>query len=225
MKAEYPEPSRLSFYVVDDLRLDTECRTINRFLSLQDALARYQLLPEGTAKELGVTDGRSTLRLIRQAALFPGEGVWKNVLITEQISCAPWRSSQAILRIARECASALNIRYCLEHGCLIPKPIAPPHEPRQEILGRLTVRRAYLAGLGWLSIDQLKRRFPDENGVFTFPLVLKYLVNIQTDSCSQPVKLSHWELRQLEFHAANLNHMSLAYTGTMNDYSCVKTKK
>ena len=210
MKTERME---FSFYVIDDLRLDDTLRTESRFLFIQDALARYQALPGGAAKELGITDGEQTLRLIRRAALLPGKNVWKNVLVSEQIIQPPWRDSQEILNTARECVSALDIRHCLTRNRIVPKPLPLPEEKGPFCYGPFSICRVYLAGLGWLSIGQLERRFQEEGGGFAYPLILKYLVNVQTDSGPQSMKLTHWELRRLESRAVNLDHMSLS--GTM----------
>lgn len=186
----------LSFYTIDDLRLGPNLRTENRFDTIQSALSHYRSLPDRTVKELGLTDGQNTLRLVRRVALFPDNETHENVLVTDQLTKAPWKGS--VLTTARRCVSALKIRYCLDRNRLVPKPAELPEDLRQGGFGPPSVRRIYIVGAGWLSPAELDRRFPEENGVFSCPLVLKYLADIHLDDGPRTMELTHWDLRRLE---------------------------
>lgn len=192
---------KLSFYTIDDLRLGPNLWTESRFDAVQDALAHYRSLPDGTVKELGLLDEDRKLPLIRYAALLPNEEAHENVLVTDQLTRPPWRGSPEVLTAARKCVSALKVRYCLDHDRLVPKPAELPEELRQSGFGPPVVRRVYLAATGWLSPAELKRRFPEERGVFSYPLVLKYLTDVHLDDGPRTMELSHWDLRRLEARA------------------------
>lgn len=189
----------LSFYTLDDFRLGPDLGTVDSFPIIRDALSHYRSLPEDTPKELGLTDGQKTLRLIRRVALFPAGSIRENVLVTDQLTRPPWRGSPEVVTAARKCVSSLKVRYCLDRDRLVPKPGQTSEELRQGNYGPPAVRRAYVAGLGWLSPAELERRFPREDGVFSYPLVLKYLTDVQTDDGPRTMELTHWDLRRLEY--------------------------
>lgn len=192
---------KLTFYTIDDLRLKRSLQTEVHFLTIQEALAHYQSMPNDTVKELGMTNGVQTLHLVRRAGLSPNQHFSENVLVTDQLILPPWRGAPEVTAAAQKCVPALKIRFCLEKNWLIPKPAEPSEELCQYISGHPKVIRAYVTGPGWLSPDELERRFPKEDGVFCYPLVLKYLVDIQTDEGSRTVELTHWDLRRLEIRA------------------------
>ena len=89
----------------------------------------------------------------------------------------------------------------LDHDRLVPKPAELPEELRQGGFGPPVVRRAYIAATGWLSPSELKRRFPEESGAFSYPLVLKYLADVHLDDGPRTMELTHWDLRRLESRA------------------------
>lgn len=195
---------KLSFYVLDDFRLGPELGTERRFLAIQDALADYRDLPLDAAKELGLMDGQRSMPLIRRTAPHPSGTACENALVTEHLIQPPWRGAPEVLTAARKCVSALKVRYCLDRDRLVPKPVPPPDDLPKSSYGPPAVRRTYVAGIGWLSTFQLERRFPLEGGAFSYPLVLKYLADIQTDDGPRTVELSHWDLRRLEFQAGTV---------------------
>ena len=191
----------LSFYTIDDLRLEPSLWTESRFDAVQDALAHYRTLPDSAVKELGAMNGNQRLRLIRRAAAFPGEEPGENVLVTERLTQPPWRETLEVLTAARKCVHSLKVRYCLDHDRLVPKPAELPGGLRQGSFGPPAVRRVYAAAVGWLSPAELKRRFPEERGAFSFPLVLKYLADVHLDDGPRTMELTHWDLRRLEVRA------------------------
>ena len=191
----------LSFYTIDDLQIKRSLQTEVRFPTIQEALAHYQSLPNDTAKELGMTNGVQTLHLIRRARLSPNQRFNENVLVTDQLILPSWRGAPEVVSAAQKCVPTLKIRFCLERNRLVPKPAEPSEELRRYISGPPNVIRASVTGPGGLSPDELERRFPKEAGVFCYPLVLKYQVDIQTDEGPRTVELTHWDLRRLEIRA------------------------
>ena len=191
----------LSFYTIDDLRLGSNLWTEALFDTVQDALAHYRALPDSAVKELGAMNGNQRLSLIRRAAAFPSEELRENVLVADQLTKPPWRGSPEVLAAARKCVSALKVRYCLDHDRLVPKPAELPDDLRRGSFGPPVVRRVYAAATGWLSPAELKRRFPEERGASSFPLVLKYLADVHLDDGPRTMELTHWDLRRLESRA------------------------
>ena len=68
----------MQYYIIDDLRLPPKRTfhkgwTMERFPSLQEALARYRALPSRQAKSLGMTDGIHVLELARHVLIYPAE--------------------------------------------------------------------------------------------------------------------------------------------------------
>ena len=194
---------KLSFYTIDDLRLGPNLWTESRFDTVPDALSHYRSLPGGTVKELGLISEEWKLPLIRRTALVPAREPQENVLVTGQLIRPPWRGAPEVLSAARKCVSALKVRYCLDRDRLVPKPSELPEELRQGSFGPPVVRRIYTATAGWLSPAELTRRFPEERGVFSYPLVLKYLADVHLDDGPRPMELSHWDLRRLEARAGS----------------------
>ena len=193
----------LSFYTIDDLRLGPNLWTETRFDAVQDVLTHYRNLPGDTVKELGLMNGARKLPLIRRVGLSPGGQDLEDVLVTDCLAQPPWQGASEVLAAARKCVSALKVRYCLDHDRLVPKPAELPEELRQSGFGPPVVRRAYIAATGWLSPAELKRRFPEERGASSCPLVLKYLTDVHLDDGPRTMELSHWDLRRLEARAGS----------------------
>ena len=188
---------KITYYTIDDLRLEAPLRTERRFLDLEDALERYLSQPEGG--ELGAADGRRALPLIRRVPLPSGGEA--DALVADRLLKAPWRCSLEVLAAARRCVSALEVRYCLDRGCLVPRPGGRPQAPCA--LGPPAVRRAYVAGSGWISPAELLRRAREGRETHSYPLVLRYQADIWTEDGAQTVEVDHWTLRRLEVRAGD----------------------
>lgn len=66
----------MQYYIIDDLRLPPKRTfhkgwTMERFPSLQEALAKYRALPSRQGKSLGMTDGIHVLELARHVLIYP----------------------------------------------------------------------------------------------------------------------------------------------------------
>ena len=75
----------VSFYTIDDLRLPAKRLlkkgwTMERFSTLEEALASYRALPDSGIKVLGLTDGAHILEVAKCLPLFPGDKEGESVL-------------------------------------------------------------------------------------------------------------------------------------------------
>lgn len=202
---------KLSFYTVDDLRLGHDPKGVtgwrlSRFLDWRDALAQYRNLPKSTVKELGLTDGVRVLSLVCCLPLFPNDRAGEDVLAADYLSLPAWKDEPMVLDAARELVSSLKIRYCLDRDRIIPAPEKLPAHLAKSFLwcGRpedcaSAIRWVYVAGTGWLSPAELKRRYPFASRTFRYPLVLKYRVDTVTESGQfVPQEVTPWDYKHLE---------------------------
>ncbi len=161
--------------------------------SLRDALDQYRALPRDGAWTLGMRACGGPL--IRRVMLFPDADAWVDALVVDRL-IRTFRRNEA-LTAARVCAEDLKIRYCLDRGCLVPRPFPPREEAREYELR--SIHRIYVAGAGWLSPTGLERRCLQ--GGCSYPLVLRYQAGVETEAGPACVELSHWEIRRLEARA------------------------
>ena len=109
----------MQYYIIDDLRLPPKRTfhkgwTMERFPSLQEALARYRALPSRQAKSLGMTDGIHVLELARHVLIYPAETAWEDVQAARKprsagcISLAPAGNSRPFYASGR----GLDIPWC-----------------------------------------------------------------------------------------------------------------
>lgn len=89
----------MQYYIIDDLRLPPKRTfhkgwTMERFPSLQEALARYRALPSRQAKSLGMTDGIHVLELARHVLIYPAEAAWEDVQAASRNYCGYGRRYQ-----------------------------------------------------------------------------------------------------------------------------------
>lgn len=111
----------MQYYIIDDLRLAPKRTfhkgwTMERFPSLQEALARYRALPSRQAKSLGMTDGIHVLELARHVLIYPAETAWEDVQAARPELLPLWAEIPEATAAAEDCISALNLRYQLS-GC------------------------------------------------------------------------------------------------------------
>ena len=202
---------KLSYYTIDDLRLGHDPRGVtgwrlSQFLDWRDALEHYNGLPKSVVKELGVTNGRQVLSLVRCLPLIAGDLAGEDVLAADYLTLPAWKDEPRVLDMARELVSCLNIRYCLDHDRVIPAPTPLPENLAHAFLwGRRpgdcasAIRWIYVAGVGWLSPEELRRRYPQADRTFRYPLVLKYRVDTRTESGQfEFQEVTPWDYKHLE---------------------------
>lgn len=202
---------KISYYTIDDLRLGHDPQGVtgwrlSQFLDWRDALAHYNSLPKSIVKELGVTNGTQVLNLIRCLPVAPDSLTGEDVLAADYLTLPAWKDEPMVLEVARELVSSLNIRYCLDHDRIIPAPAPLPENLTGAFLWGSkpgdcvsAIRWIYVAGAGWLSPSELKRRYPAANRAFHYPLVLKYRVDTVTESGQYaPQEVTPWDYKHLE---------------------------
>ena len=170
----------LKYYVVDDTRRDK--LSIVHFSQLRDAVRVYKDLTDTDYKALGVADGDEAADLILRLPLRPGEPPGEDVLDLGFLEQGGWKSKPGFMAAVHELAVCLMVRYCLFRGCLIPAP-------KKKALSR-GLREKYLwpdvpgdfntsihwievAGVGRLSVVEVKRRYRNDAAALSYPLVLR----------------------------------------------------
>lgn len=212
---------KLSFYTIDDLRLGQNPRgpgwRLSQFLDLRDALEHYRSLPDTTVKSLGVTNGEQVLELVRHLSVETDAISQADVLVLDFLDLPFWQKEEAVVPLARKAVSELDILYCLSGNRLV----LPPAErtsvqwlrdkylwPDVPDIPESAIRWFYVLGTGWLSPSELKRRYPDPEHTFQYPVVIKYKADgVSADGSFVPLELSHWEYRMLVHRTKErLNH-------------------
>lgn len=200
---------RLSFYTIDDLRLGYDPKGVtgwrlSQFLNWRDALEHYRSLPNTRVKEFGLSNGMQVLQLVRSLPLFPGDRRGHDVLLTDGIVQPLWREEPKAAEIARTVVASLGIRYCLDHDRIVPAPEPLPEHLEGVRLtdGTPAVRRVRVAGEGWLTPEELERRYAPAIRGYRYPLVLMYLVDTMAgDGQPGTQEVTPWAYRRLERRA------------------------
>ena len=202
----------ISYYTIDDLRLPAKRLlrkgwTMERFPTLEEALARYRALPASGIKVLGLTDGAHVLEVVKCLPLFPDDREGEDVLASDYSQFPLWSYEPEAAKAAVTCIAALGLRYRVSETVLTPIP--SPEGLPQELQGKFlwlnlsgevqsAINRVYVAGRGWESPGILNRRSDP------MPLVLKYQVDgITEQGAYLALEVEPWEydllaLRTLE---------------------------
>lgn len=200
---------RFSYYTIDDLRLGHDPRGVtgwrlSQLLNWRDALEHYQSLPNTRVKEFGQSNGVQVLQLVRCLPLFPGDRTGHNVLLTDGIVQPLWRAEPRAAETARTITARLDIRYCLDHDRIVPAPEPLPEHLEDVRLpdGASVVRQVRVTGEGWLTPEELERRYAPAIRNYRYPLVLMYLVDAVTgDGQPRTQEVTPWAFRRLERRA------------------------
>lgn len=202
----------ISYYTIDDLRLPAKRLlrkgwTMERFPTLEEALARYRALPASGIKVLGLTDGAHVLEVVKCLPLFPDDREGEDVLASDYSQFPLWSHEPEAAKASVTCIAALGLRYRVSETVLTPIP--SPEGLPQELQGKFlwlnlssevqsAINRVYVAGRGWESPGILNRRSDP------MPLVLKYQVDGITEQGTYlALEVEPWEydllaLRTLE---------------------------
>ena len=109
----------MQYYTIDDLRRSPDQSgrsgwSMERFSTLEEALARYRTLPASGARSVGLTDGLHVLELARRAALFPAETHCEDVQAASPEALPLWADRPEAIAAAKVTISALHLRYWKE---------------------------------------------------------------------------------------------------------------
>lgn len=180
----------LTYYTIDDLRLgqrrlDGPGWRLMEFTRRSDAFQDYQTLDIENIKVLGVTNGIQALDLVRCVPVFLEHKTCEDVLVMDYINLPFWCRNPTVKQLAEECIETFRIRYGLHEFTLFPLHRKPERQIAKRNFRLLNVegshspiRWIYVAGVGWLSPEEFKRRYiPPKNSDFQYPLVMKYRVD------------------------------------------------
>ena len=108
----------ISYYTIDDLRLPAKRLlrkgwTMERFPTLEEALARYRALPASGIKALGLTDGTHVLEVVKCLPLFPDDREGEDVLASDYSQFPLWSHEPEAAKAAVTCIAALGLRYSI----------------------------------------------------------------------------------------------------------------
>lgn len=180
----------LTYYNIDDLRLgqrrlDGPGWRLMEFTRRLDAFRDYQSLNIGNIKVLGVTNGIQALDLVRCVPVFSEHKTCEDVLVMDYKNLPFWCRKPTVKQLAEECIETFQIRYGLHEFTLFPLRRKPEREIAKRSFRLLNVegshspiRWIYVAGVGWLSPEEFKRRYiPPKGNDFQYPLVMEYRVD------------------------------------------------
>lgn len=175
---------------------------MERFGTLEEALARYRALPASGARSVGLTDGLHVLELARRAVLFPAESPCEDVQAASPEALPLWANRPEAIAAARAAVSALHLRYRISGRMAVPVP--PAGKPRRELRDKYlwlsgesgqetALRWAYLAGAGWKQPAFLRRW-----NHAALPLVLRFRADgITEQGAYLPLEITPWEYEYL----------------------------
>ena len=197
----------MQYYTIDDLRRSPDQSgrsgwSMERFSTLEEALARYRTLPASGARSVGLTDGLHVLELARRAVLFPAESPCEDVQAASPEALPLWANRPEAIAAARAAVSALHLRYRISGRMAVPVP--PAGKPRWELRDKYlwlsgesgqetALRWAYLAGAGWKQPAFLRRW-----NQAALPLVLRFRADgITEQGAYLPLEITPWEYEYL----------------------------
>lgn len=203
----------LSFYTVDDLRLlwrhpQSQLWRLRHFNTLFAALAHYQSLPSSVAKSLGVSFDNCSYDLIRCLPLFPTDLAGADILLTDSVHIPLEPQRMELIQTARQCVSALSIRYCLEQHIIFPAPQSDSLPPGlasaylwPDLPGKpeTAVKRLFVANVGWLPLVKFREKYAHlESRITDHPLVTQLFADGLTEGGQyRPLEVSPAEYHLL----------------------------
>lgn len=199
----------ISYYTIDDLRLPAKRLlrkgwTMERFPTLEEALARYCALPASGIKALGLTDGTHVLEVVKCLPLFPDDREGEDVLASDYRQFPLWAQEPEAAKAAVTCIAALGLRYRVKGNVI--EPIPSPEGLPQELQGKFlwlnlsgeaqsAIHQVYVAGTGWTSPGVLHRKTEPMS------LVLKYRADgITEQGAYLSLEMEPWAYDLLAVH-------------------------
>ena len=202
----------ISYYTIDDLRLPAKRLlrkgwTMERFPTLEEALARYRALPASGIKALGLTDGTHVLEVVKCLPLFPDDREGEDILASDYSQFPLWSHEPEAAKASVTCIAALGLRYRVSETVLTPIP--SPEGLPQELQGKFlwlnlsgevqsAINRVYVAGRGWESPRILDQKSDP------MALVLKYQADgITEQGAYVSLEVKPWEYELLALRTMN----------------------
>lgn len=161
----------LTYYTIDDLRLgqrrsDGPGWRLMEFTRRSEAFRDYRSLGVKNIKVLGVTNGIQALDLVRCVPVFSEHKACEDVLMMDYKNLPFWHMNPMVKQLAEECVETFRIRYGLHEFTLFPLHQKPEKQLAKKRFRLLNVegscspiRWMYVAGVGWLSPQEFKKRY------------------------------------------------------------------
>lgn len=196
----------ISYYTIDDMslgpsRLFRKGWKLERFQTLEEALAHYRTLSATRNKMLGLTDGTHVLELVECLPIFPDDQEGEDVLASDHRAFPLWENEPEAARATDLCVSILHLRYIKDGDILVPIPSSDSLSKLLQdkylwlnIAGdeMSAIRWVNVAGRGWVSLSVLK------SITMPRPLVLKYWADGITEQGSYlSLRVEPWEYKLL----------------------------
>lgn len=173
---------KVFYYTIDDMSLPRKGLlrkgwTIQHFDTLQEAICAYKGIPPSKDKRLGLTDSIHTLELVRCVPLFSFDTEGEDILASDYRQYPLWADLPEARFAAQECIKRFNLRYQFCSDAIMPIQASEklPKNLRDKYLWLSfnraedsAIRWVYIAGTGWVSLKEWKRR------ASSHPLVLKF---------------------------------------------------
>ena len=173
---------KVFYYTIDDMSLSRKGLlrkgwTIQHFDTLEEAICAYKEIPPSKDKRLGLTDSIHTLELVRCVPLFSFDTAGEDILASDYRQYPLWADLPEAKSATQDCIKQFNLRYQFCSDAIMPlsRSNRLPKHLRDKYLWLSinhdpdsAIRWVYIAGTGWVSLEEWKRR------ASSHPLVLKF---------------------------------------------------
>ena len=151
--------------------------SVQHFDNLEEAIRSYREISLSKDKRLGLTDSIHTLELVRCVPLFSFDTAGEDILASDYRQYPLWADLPEAKYATQTCIKQFSLRYQFCSDAIMPLPRSNrlPKHLRDKYLWLSinhdpdsAIRWVYIAGTGWVSLEEWKRR------ASSHPLVLKF---------------------------------------------------
>lgn len=195
----------LSYYTIDDMSLPRKGMlrkgwSVQHFDNLEEAIRSYREISLSKDKRLGLTDSIHTLELVRCVPIFSFDTEGEDILASDYRQYPLWANLPEAKYATQTCIKQFSLRYqfCSDAIMLLPRSNRLPKHLRDKYLWLSinhdpdsAIRWVYIAGTGWVSLKEWKRR------ASSHPLVLRFRADGLTergDYCYLEIEPWEYEL-------------------------------
>ena len=168
----------LSYYTIDDMSLPRKGMlrkgwSVQHFDNLEEAIRSYREISLSKDKRLGLTDSIHTLELVRCVPLFSFDTAGEDILASDYRQYPLWADLPEAKYATQTCIKQFSLRYQFCSDAIMPLPRSNrlPKHLRDKYLWLSinhdpdsAIRWVYIAGTGWVSLEEWKRRLQPSPG-------------------------------------------------------------
>lgn len=172
----------LSYYTIDDMSLPRKGMlrkgwSVQHFDNLEEAIRSYREISLSKDKRLGLTDSIHTLELVRCVPIFSFDTEGEDILASDYRQYPLWADLPEAKSATQTCIKQFSLRYQFRSDAIMPlsRSNRLPKHLRDRYLWLSinhdpgsAIRWVYIAGTGWVSLEEWKRR------ASSHPLILKF---------------------------------------------------